>query len=132
MSYTVTGTLSTIHRMNVTYAVPPPTTVPNEEVGTDVPPGCEPPSITGFVSLGDNYPVVGVPYSLYIPDIFPLVGSVPRTWAVVSGALPTGLSISGEYITGTPTASGTFTYGLSVTNACGTDLTGDGFQFILE
>lgn len=124
MSYTVTSIMPGVVRANTVYGVPAPVTEPNADAGNT--PGCSPPAILGSVSV--DQPVLGVAYSLYIPDMFPISGSVPRTWTVVSGALPTGLSISGEYITGTPTVPDEVgTFGLQVENACGTDLTGDGF-----
>jgi hypothetical protein len=45
-------------------------------------------------------------------------GTPPYTWSVVSGALPTGLSLSSAgVITGTPTAAGTFSFTLQVTDS---------------
>jgi hypothetical protein len=65
--------------------------------------------------------VLGVAYS-QIFDLSPAAS--PTTFALGSGSLPTGLSLSnltgdqGE-ITGTPTATGTFTFTLSATNTYG-------------
>jgi len=45
----------------------------------------------------------------------------PNTWAVVSGALPTGLVLNNNgTITGTPTADGTFNFIITATNGAGT------------
>ncbi len=46
-------------------------------------------------------------------------GAPPYTWALVSGALPTGLNplSAGGLISGTPTAAGTFTFTVSVTDS---------------
>jgi outer membrane protein assembly factor BamB len=46
-------------------------------------------------------------------------GTGARTWSVASGALPAGLSLSGAQVAGTPTAAGTSTVGLRVTDAAG-------------
>lgn len=50
-------------------------------------------------------------------------GTTPITWAVVSGALPAGLSLntSTGAITGTPTTAGTGTVGIRASNTAGTD-----------
>ena len=49
-------------------------------------------------------------------------GTSPITWSVSSGTLPAGLSLNASTgsITGTPTASGTFTFTVMATNAYGT------------
>jgi len=45
-------------------------------------------------------------------------GTAPYTWAVTSGALPTGLTLSsGGVLSGTPTASGTFNFIVTVTDS---------------
>jgi large repetitive protein len=47
-------------------------------------------------------------------------GAPPYTWALVSGALPTGLNLSaGGVISGTPTAAGAFTFTVKVTDSVG-------------
>ncbi len=49
----------------------------------------------------------------------------PYTWSIASGALPTGLSLAGStgVISGTPTATGTFTFTVRVTAANGQSVT---------
>ncbi len=55
---------------------------------------------------------IGVAYNFVLSSSG---GTTPRTWTVLSGALPGGLSLaSNGTISGTPTASGTFTVGLRV------------------
>jgi hypothetical protein len=46
-------------------------------------------------------------------------GTAPFTWSIASGALPTGLTLSGGVVGGTPTTAGTFTFGIGVTNSVG-------------
>jgi hypothetical protein len=51
-------------------------------------------------------------------------GTAPYTWSVISGALPTGLTLSSAgTITGTPTAAGTFTSTAQVQDASGAKAT---------
>lgn len=46
-------------------------------------------------------------------------GTEPITWSVVSGSLPTGLTLTGSAISGTPTTSGAFSFTVRATNAAG-------------
>ena len=48
-------------------------------------------------------------------------GSVPITWSIESGSLPAGLTLSGDTISGTPTAAGTYTFTVKASNAAGSD-----------
>lgn len=48
-------------------------------------------------------------------------GSAPITWSLESGSLPAGLTLSGNTISGTPTAAGTFTFTVKASNAAGSD-----------
>ena len=58
---------------------------------------------------------VGVAYS---QSLAASGGTTPYTWAVASGALPTGTSLSsGGAITGTPTVAGTYNFTARVTDA---------------
>ncbi|MBY4212922.1 putative Ig domain-containing protein [Rhodococcus fascians] len=62
-------------------------------------------------------PSVGVAYTATLAA----TGTAPITWAISSGALPAGLSLStGGVISGTPTASGSFSVTVSATNSAGT------------
>lgn len=63
-------------------------------------------------------PTVGEPYSVFLQGSG---GSLPYSWSVTSGTLPTGLSLNsttGE-ISGTPTASGDFSFTITLTDALG-------------
>ena len=46
----------------------------------------------------------------------PCSGANPYTWTLSSGSLPAGLSIAGQSITGTPTAAGTSSFAVKVTD----------------
>lgn len=48
-------------------------------------------------------------------------GTAPITWSIESGSLPAGLTLSGDTISGTPTAAGTFTFTVKASNAAGSD-----------
>ena len=48
-------------------------------------------------------------------------GTAPITWSLESGSLPAGLTLSGNTISGTPTAAGTFTFTVKASNAAGSD-----------
>lgn len=69
--------------------------------------------ITVTPAIAPN-PVIGNAYS----QILSAAGGVaPYSYALVSGALPTGLTLSGNTISGTPTATGGFVAGIQVTDS---------------
>jgi len=82
---------------------------------TAVPPSTAPPAIPS--TSPTRAAVLG---SAYSPTLTVAGGRPPYTWSVLAGALPPGvtLSESGE-ISGTPTASGVFTYTLVVRDSSG-------------
>lgn len=57
---------------------------------------------------------VGVPYTQALAASG---GSTPYTFSVASGALPPGLAIVGNLIAGTPSAAGSYTFALGVTDS---------------
>jgi subtilisin family serine protease len=63
--------------------------------------------------------IVGVPYSL----TFNASGNYPRTWTIISGSLPSGLSLNSTtgVISGIPTWAGMFYFTIKVVNATGSD-----------
>jgi hypothetical protein len=66
---------------------------------------------------GGNLPaaVVGIPYSVTLQAAG---GRAPLTWSLVSGSLPTGLTLSAAgVISGTPTATGNFAFVARVADA---------------
>jgi hypothetical protein len=49
-------------------------------------------------------------------------GDTPITWSLLSGSLPTGLSLSsGGVVSGTPTVAGSYSFIVRATNATATD-----------
>src|SRR5205814_6255522 len=57
--------------------------------------------------------------SAYAISLFASGGTQPFTWSIVAGALPNGLSLRGNTISGTPTLRGTFTFTARVTDTHG-------------
>jgi hypothetical protein len=72
-----------------------------------------PPYLT-FYPYGMPDGTVGSSYSQYLNTIN---GVGPYTYTLTAGALPAGLSLSSNFLTGTPTASGTFRFTLTATDA---------------
>ena len=73
-----------------------------------------PPTIT---SAAPSNGTVGVNYS----HTYTATGDTPISYSVNSGALPDGLTLSGDTISGTPTTAGTFTGEVTASNADGSD-----------
>ena len=74
-----------------------------------------PPTISTSALPGGN---VAAPYS----QTLTASGDTPMTWSVTGGSLPSGLSLSsGGVISGSPDASGTYTFTVTASNAAGTD-----------
>ena len=51
-------------------------------------------------------------------------GTAPYSFAVSSGALPPGLTLSGNTVSGTPTTQGTFSFAITATDSASTPVTG--------
>ena len=78
-------------------------------------PALDPPVIT-TTNLPDGTTTVAYSQSLAAS------GATPITWSLLSGSLPTGLSLSsGGAITGTPTVVGAYSFIVRATNTDGTD-----------
>ena len=58
----------------------------------------------------------GLPGTSYLQRIQTVNGTGQNRWSIISGSLPTGLTLLGGVISGTPTTSGTFTATISVTD----------------
>ena len=62
--------------------------------------------------------LIGTAYS----EQLAATGTTPITWTLASGSLPTGLTLYGSgIISGTPTANGTFTFGVQAINSAGSN-----------
>ncbi len=82
-------------------------------------------AVFAIISTSLESGTLGVPYS---GAITAGGAATPFTWAIVSGALPPGLTLSTSSgtsvtISGTPTVEGSFSFTIQVTNASGTPLT---------
>ena len=82
--------------------------------GTPLDAAIKPGVLTASVSSGQ----IGVPYSLTLTAS----GTAPITWGVISGALPTGMTLSAStgLLSGRPTASGVFLFTVRASNTAGT------------
>jgi hypothetical protein len=76
--------------------------------------GGTPPTFTS--SCPTSTATQGVPYSFSLTA----TGTTPITFGLYSGTLPSGLSVSGSTVTGTPLGGGTSTFYLDATNTAGT------------
>jgi large repetitive protein len=63
----------------------------------------------------------GTPYSY---ALLAAQGTAPYTWTISSGALPPGLFLTTGTISGTPSAAGTFAFGVTVTDSTGVTASG--------
>jgi hypothetical protein len=69
--------------------------------------------VTGLLPNGDQ----NISYS---QTLAAAGGSGIYSWSIIGGALPTGLSLTGNTISGTPTANGTFSFTVQVNDGIGT------------
>ena len=71
----------------------------------------------GALAITNTSPLPGGTTGVAYTTILTAVGgTAPYTWSLLSGTLPTGLAISGQTITGTPTVPGTSAFTLKVTD----------------
>ncbi|MGD1098169.1 MAG: FG-GAP-like repeat-containing protein, partial [Bryobacteraceae bacterium] len=80
-------------------------------------------SATDTIMIGALTPVVtttqlaaGTVSVAYSQSLAATAGNPPYSWSLTKGSLPTGLTLSGGTITGTPTAAGTWTFTITVTD----------------
>ena len=91
----------------------------------------------GNYRLQEHFPAGKVGVSYYsVRDVYALIDT-PISWALSSGSLPPGLTLdtsSGKYarITGTPTKSGSYNFGLTAYFSDGSASTRDNFSIEIE
>jgi hypothetical protein len=85
--------------------------------------GSAPPLAITFPSTCCNAGTVG---TAYFQNFFTSGGVGPFTWTVASGHLPPGVTLTGGHLGGTPTAAGTFTFVIKVTDSAGDHATEPG------
>lgn len=77
------------------------------------------PAVTLVITNQSPILAPGTVGSAYATSLFANGGVQPFTWSIVAGALPNGLSLKGNTISGTPSVRGTFTFTARVTDAHG-------------
>ena len=82
------------------------------------PPARYPSPTVAFYATAIAGATIGVPYSQTFSGTG---GTTPYSWTVTGGSLPTGctLNASTGVVSGTPTAAGTFTFTIKITDANG-------------
>jgi hypothetical protein len=93
--------------------------------------GAAPPLAITFPSTCCNAGTVG---SSYFQNLFSSGGTGPFTWTVAAGQLPPGVvqtspsapQVIGNHLAGTPTAAGTFSFTIKVTDSAGDQATEPG------
>ena len=85
--------------------------------------GSAPPLTITFPSACCNAGTVG---SSYLQNFFSSGGVGPFTWLVAAGQLPPGVVLTGNHLSGSPTAAGTFTFTIKVTDSAGNQATEPG------
>ncbi len=90
-------------------------------LGLSVYPAGRPIGVNGLTVATLANATKGIPYTKNLNDLLiPGYGTAPFNWTVTSGSLPDGMSIVGNLLTGTPTATGSSTFTLKATDANGT------------
>lgn len=109
MGYTVTAKLPQLPR------VVHPDHIPPNIIYVDDTPTCSA-VVISTTSLG------AVINGQYLIKVIDTTGTAPVAMSVTAGSLPTGLTLSGATISGTPTVSGAYSFTITATNACGSDI----------
>lgn len=108
MGYTVTSKLPQLPRAVHQDHIPPNIIYDDTPVCSAV--------IISTTSLG------AVVKDQYFIKVIDYTGTAPVSMSVTAGALPTGLTLSGSTISGTPTVAGAISFSITATNACGSDV----------
>jgi len=88
--------------------------------GTTMSFNVQPPNLTLLTQSTLIPGLVGLPFS---QPLLALGGRPPYTWAVVSNALPAGLTLLGNVLSGTPNVAGTSVFGLRVSDSASASAT---------
>ncbi len=97
-----------------------------------VEPGSGPGAESGELLLGAANPQDAVCGEAYAHQFIAGGGVEPYTFALGDGALPAGVALNGARLEGTPAASGTFVFSVTVTDAAGGTDTGEFTLIVLE
>lgn len=91
--------------------------------------GAQSDTVTFSLTVNSNIAVAttslpaGTVSSPYSATLSPIGGTGPYAWSIISGSLPSGLTLSGASIAGTPTTAGTFPITVKVTDSLGNSAT---------
>ena len=99
------------------------TTTPSTNGTYSITVGSPPPLAITFPSTCCNAGTVG---ASYFQNFFTSGGVGPFTWTVATGHLPPGVALTAGHLGGTPTAAGTFTFTIKVTDSAGNQATEPG------
>ena len=99
------------------------TTTPSTNGTYRITVGSAPPLTISFPSSCCNAGTIG---SSYFQNFFTSGGVGPFTWTVATGHLPPGVALTAGHLGGTPTAAGTFTFTIKVTDSAGNQATEPG------
>jgi hypothetical protein len=81
------------------------------------------PAPTLTISFPSSCCTAGTVGSSYLQNFFTSGGIGPFTWTVAAGQLPPGVTLTGSSLEGTPTAAGTFSFTIKVTDSTGEQAT---------
>jgi hypothetical protein len=108
-----TGTGVNVSKVNLYDLLTPPIGVDVSKVNIYAVLGAAVPPSWATFTFGNG--TVAIAYS----QSFSASGSPPITYSVLTGSLPTGLSLTGNTISGTPTVAGVYSFTLRATNSFG-------------
>lgn len=75
-----------------------------------------PPLTITFPATCCNSGTVG---SAYLQNFFSSGGTAPFAWTMATGRLPSGVTLTGNHLSGTPTTAGTSTFTIKITDSAG-------------
>jgi uncharacterized protein (TIGR03437 family) len=93
----------------------------NTATETFVIPAYQPTSTEIYIDVASPMPS-GVAAAAYTQPLATIGGTAPYTYSLIGGVMPSGLSISGTNISGTPTAAGSYTFVVEAMDSSATPL----------